>query len=191
MFEDSSDFYDQLHFNRLFDLERKRSLRSQKPFILILIHITGFMKPCPFEGLNQVLKALESNFRKTDFRGWYMQESVLGIVFTELDSVGHDTRAILFGKMQAALASQIDPDNLRKIYVTFHTFPSSGEDAVSCGRFDLERYRGLTDHHARMRSPSKMNRLMDILGSFAAFVKTAPILHRFRRPEGAVSRGSR
>jgi hypothetical protein len=191
MFEGCNDFYDELHFNRMLDLERKRSLRSKKPFILILINITSFMEPCPLDGLNQSMKALASSFRKTDFRGWYMRESVIGIVFTELDSVGPDTRAILFGKMQAALAAQIDPDDLRKIYVTFHTFPSSGEDAVSCGRFDLERYRGLTDHHARMRSPSKMNRLMDILGSFAAFVKTAPILHRFRRPEGAVSRGSR
>ena len=174
MFEGCNDFYDELHFNRMLDLERKRSLRSKKPFILILINITSFMEPCPLDGLNQSMKALASSFRKTDFRAWYMRESVIGIVFTELDSVGHDTRAILFGKIQAALASHMDPDDLRKIYVTFHTFPSSHEDAVSCGRLDLERYRDRTDHHARMSSPSKMKRLMDVMGSFAAFVKFVP-----------------
>ena len=171
MFEGCDDFYDELHFNRMFDLERMRSRRSQKPFILILINITGFMKD---EGPNQVLKALASSFRETDFRGWYVRESVIGIVFTELDSVGPDTRAALFGKMQAALASQIDPDDLRKIYVTFHTFPSSREDAVSCGRFDLERCQGLTDHHARLRSSSRIKRLMEVMGSFAALVKFVP-----------------
>jgi hypothetical protein len=191
MFTGSNKFYDELHFNKMFNIERKRSLRSQKPFILILINITGFMKPCPHDGLNQVLKALASSFRETDFRGWYMRGSVIGIVFTELDSVGHDTRAILFGKMQAALASQMDPDNLRQIYVTFHTYPSADEDAVSCGRFDLERFQDMTDQHARMRPPSRMKRLMDVMGSFAAFIKTAPFLHRFRQPEGAVSRGPR
>jgi hypothetical protein len=174
MFEDSNEFYDELHFSRMFGLERKRSHRSQKPFILILIDITGIMKSCPHDGLNQVLKALASSFRETDFRGWYVRGSVIGFVFTELDSVGHDTRTILFGKMQAALASQIDPDDLRKIYVTFHTFPSSHEDAVSCGRFDLERFQDMTDQHARIRAPSRMKRLLDVMGSFAAFVKFVP-----------------
>ena len=191
MFGGSNDFYDELHFNRMFDLERRRSLRSQKPFILILIHSTGFMKPCPLKVLDQVLKALESSFRDTDFRGWYMRESVIGIVFTELDSVGPDTRATLFGKMQASLASQMNPEALKKIYVTFHTFPSSHEDAVSCGRFGMEYFPDMTDQHARMRSPSKVKRLLDIMGGFAAFVKTVPLLHRFRRPERAVSRGPR
>ena len=168
MFEGSDDFYDELHFNRMFDLERMRSRRSQNPFILILINITGIMRG---EGLNQVLQSLASSFRDTDFRGWYVRGSVIGIVFTELSSVGPDTRAALFGKVQAALASQLEPDDLRKIYVTFHTFPSSREDAVSCGRFDLERFQDMTDHHAPMHSPSRMKRLLDVMGSFAAFVK--------------------
>ena len=164
MFGGSNDFYDELHFNRMFDLERRRSFRSQKPFILILIHITGIMKPCPLERLDKVQRALLLSFRDTDFRGWYMRESVLGIVFTELDSVGPATRAVLFGKMQAALASQLDPEDLKKIYVTFHTFPSYREDAVSCGRFDLEHCQCLRDDHAKTRPHSKLKRLMEVMG---------------------------
>ena len=171
MFEGSDVFYDELHFNRMFDLERMRSRRSQKPFILILINVSGFMN---HEGLNQMLKALASSFRETDFRGWYVRESVIGIVFTELDSVGPDTRAALFGKMQAALVSRLEPADLRKIYVTFHTFPSSREYAVSCGRFDLERCQGLTECHARMHSSSRMKRLLEAMGSFAAIAKFLP-----------------
>ena len=174
MFEDSNELYDELHFSRMFGLERKRSHRSQKPFILILIDITGIMKSCPHDGLNQVLKALASSFRETDFRGWYVRESVIGIVFTELDSVGPHTRAALFGKMQAALVSRLEPADLRKIYVTFHTFPSSREDAVSCGRFDLERCQGMTGRRARVHSSSRMKRLKEVMGGFAAFVKFVP-----------------
>ncbi len=173
MFEGSNDFYDERYFNRIFDLERKRSIRSQKPFIVILIDIKGFIKPGPQERLNRLLKALASSFRDTDLRGWYIQESVIGVIFTELNSVGEGTRAILFNKMQAALATHMDPDDLRKIYVTFLTYPSSHGDAVSCGRFDLERYADRMDPHARMRSPSA-KRLTDVTGSLGKLAKLVP-----------------
>jgi hypothetical protein len=98
MFEGSDNFYDELHFNRMFEPERMRSRRFRQPLILILINVSGFMK---FEGLNQVMKALASSFRETDLRGWYVRQAVIGIVFTEPDSFGPDTRAAVFGKMQA------------------------------------------------------------------------------------------
>ncbi len=125
------------------------------------------------------MKALASSFRETDFRGWYVRESVIGIVFTELDSVGPHTRAALFGKMQDALAS-LEPDDLRKIYVTFHTFPSSREDAVSCGRFDLEHCQGLMNRHARMPRIPGIKKMTAAMGNFVASVRFAPSF--FNRP---------
>jgi len=170
----SNDFYDELDFKKMIDLERKRSQRSLKPFILILIDIKSLIKPCSLEGPNIFLKAFASSFRETDFRGWYMRESIVGIAFTELNSVGRDTRAILFGKLETALTSQMDPDDLQKIYVTFHTYPSSHDDAVSCGRFDLERCQDLAEHHVRMQAPPVRKRLMEVMGSFSEFVRLVP-----------------
>jgi hypothetical protein len=140
-FEQSNSFCDELQFNRMFKLERKRVKRSRKPFILILIDVTGLMKACEPGGVDALQKALSSGFRETDFQGWYRRGSVIGIVFTELHSVGDNTREILFSKLMDTLAARIEPDALQKIYITCHTYPSSHEDAISCGRFDLGRYQ--------------------------------------------------
>src|SRR5512139_1754773 len=75
--EGSDSFHDESHFNRLFDLEIKRSKRSKKPFVLILINITGLKKSHTM--LSKLQKVISSGFRETDIRGWHKQESIIGI----------------------------------------------------------------------------------------------------------------
>ena len=175
-FESSNSFCDEFQFNRMFKLERKRAQRSGKPFILILIHITSLMNSCPPGGVDKLQKALSSAFRETDFRGWYRRGSVVGIVFTELHSVGDNTRAILFGKLVDALASRIEPDALQKIYITFHTYPSSHEEAISCGRFDLRRYPAPKHQIAGTHFLPRMKRLSKVaVTSLATVTKFLPI----------------
>jgi len=175
MFGGGNGFCDEFQFNRMLQLERKRTQRSGKPFILILIDVKGLMKACPPGGVDKLQEALSSGFRETDFQGWYRRESVIGIVFTELHSVGDNTRAILFRKLMDTLASRIEPDLLQKIYVTFHTHPSSHEDAISCGRFDLGRYQVPTHQIADTSFPSRTKRLPKAMGGLTAFTKLLPI----------------
>jgi hypothetical protein len=167
--EDSDCFHDESHFNRLFDIEIKRTKRSKKPFVLILINITGLKKS--YTMLNKLQKVLSSDFRETDIRGWYKQESVIGIIFTELNSYGHDTREAIFGKTVVALNSQIDPDELRKIYITFHSYPKDLENSIGSGRFDLELDYDLTRKYSTSISSSRVRRLIDFVGSFLALIK--------------------
>jgi hypothetical protein len=169
--EGSDYFHDESHFNRLFGLEIKRSKRSKKPFVLILIIIAGLKKS--HTTLNKLQKALSSGFRETDIRGWYKQESIIGIIFTELNSFGHDAREAIFGKTLAALNSQIDPDELRKIYITFHSYPKDLENSIGSGRFDLEFDDNLTREHSTSTS-SRVRKLIDFVGSFLAIIKPAP-----------------
>jgi len=135
-------FFDESHFDRLFDLEIKRTKRSKKPFVFILINITGLKKSHTM--LNKLQKAFSSGFRETDIRGWYKQESIIGIIFTELNSFGPDTREAIFSKTLAVLNSQIDADELRRIYITFHEYPKDIENSVGSGRFYLEFDHDLT-----------------------------------------------
>jgi hypothetical protein len=165
------DFCDEAHFLKMLDLEIKRTRRSRQPFILVLIH----MNSGPPDRAGGLQRAISSGFRETDFRGWYRRDSVAGIVFTDLHSVGDDTRAILFGKLLDALASQIEPDDLRKIYITFHTYPSSREDAVPCGRFDLARYPVPAHQIAGTQFLPKMKKLMKATGPLSALLKFLPI----------------
>jgi hypothetical protein len=167
--ECSDYFHDESHFNRLFNLEIKRSKRSKKPFVLILINITGLNKS--HSTLSKLQKLISSDFRETDIRGWYKQESIIGIIFTELNSFGLDTREAIFGKMVASLNSQIDPDELQKIYITFHEYPKDIENSVSCGRFYLEFDHDLTGMKSTSISSSRMRKLIDFVDSFLALIK--------------------
>ncbi len=169
IYKGSDCFYDESHFNRLFDLEIKRTKRSKKPFVLILINITGLEKSNTI--LNKLQKVLSSDFRDTDIRGWYKQESTIGIIFTELHSFGHDTREAIFGKTLTALNSLIDPDDLRKIYVTFHSYPKDIENSIGSGRFDLEFDHDLTREHSTSTSSSRVRKLIDFVGSYLALIK--------------------
>jgi hypothetical protein len=165
------DFYGETHFLKMLDLEFKRARRSKQPFILVLIH----MNFGPSNGTGEWQRAVSSGFRETDFRGWYRQDSIIGIAFTELRSVGGETRAILFGKLLDALASRIEPNDLRKIYVTFHTYPSSLEDAVPCGRFDLAGHPAPAHQTAGTQLFPRMKKLMKATGPLAALLKFLPI----------------
>jgi len=168
---DGVGFYGEAHFQRMLNLEIKRTRRSRQPFILVLIHMNSGLP----DGAGVLQKAFSSGFRETDFRGWYRRESVAGIVFTDLLSVGDDTRAILFGKLMDALASRIEPDDLRKIYITFHTYPSSREDAVPCGRFDLARYPAPAHQIAGTQFLPRMKKLMKATDPLASLLKFLPI----------------
>ena len=172
--EGSDCFHNESHFNRLFGLEIKRSKRSKKPFVLILINITGLKTSHTTDLQNKLQKAFLSDFRETDIRGWYKQESIIGIIFTELYSFGHDTREAIFGKTLASLHSQIDPDDLRKIYVTFHSYPKDIENSIGSGRFELEFDHDLTRDHSTSTSSSRVRKLIDFVGSSLAIIKRAP-----------------
>lgn len=133
------DFHGETQFRRMLDLEIKRARRSAKPLILVLIH----MNAGSFNGDGKWQEAVSSGFRETDLRGWYKQDSVIAIAFTDLSSAGSDTRGVLFSKVLSALAMRAQPEEMRNLYLTFHTFPSSRDEAVTSGRIDLGDYPGL------------------------------------------------
>src|SRR6476661_4053638 len=67
-------------------LERKRTERSRKPFVLVLLNIESFasLNGSRQSFVDQVVNALASFMRETDVTGWYRDGSVLGNIFTEL-----------------------------------------------------------------------------------------------------------
>jgi hypothetical protein len=172
--EGTNSFYDEFHFNRMFDLEIKRTRLSQRPFILILINFTDLKKTRATDVLNKLQKIFLSDFRETDIRGWYKQESIIGIIFTELDSLGHNTRDVIFGKTLTALNSQMGPDELSKLYITFHSYPKDLENSIGSGRFDLEFTHDLTRKSSTSIFPSRVKKLTDLIGSFLALIKLTP-----------------
>lgn len=152
----------------MFDFEIKRMKRSKKPFILILINMTGLEKSLTIGLVNKLKKTFSSSLRDTDIRGWYKQDSVIGIIFTGLNSVGYDTREVVFGKIMFAMSSQMDPNELRKINITFHSYPKDLKNSFGSGHFDSEVGQNLSRKDSANMSPSRVRKLIKFVSSILA-----------------------
>src|SRR5439155_5983194 len=88
-------------FIKMLSLERKRTERSRKQFVLMLLHAEPLLGHSDqrAEVLKKILSALFSSVRETDARGWYRNDAVIGVIFTEISET--DLTSVLdaiFGK---------------------------------------------------------------------------------------------
>ena len=75
----------QAAFLRVISIERRRTERSRKPFLLMLLDMGDHMSVRPrVEDLNTLLDALSVSTRETDVAGWYEGDRVIGVMFTEI-----------------------------------------------------------------------------------------------------------
>jgi lipopolysaccharide/colanic/teichoic acid biosynthesis glycosyltransferase/GGDEF domain-containing protein len=168
--------YNEDYFNRMLSLERKRSQRSKKPFLLMLFDITKLVNPHPnLVVISQVGHILEAGIRETDVRGWYRRGHIVGVIFTELESACESVRDKIFGKVLTSLAREIGPEDLQKIEISFHVFPEDHDKGNGTGRFNMNLYKDLLEGERRKGVSRKMKRLMDIVGSLLALVIFSPL----------------
>src|SRR5512145_3344632 len=77
-YENHEDFFDEAHFRHLLRVERMRTERSKKPFLLLLLDITKFLNEClPHEHPESIKLALIPDLREVDIRGWYHMHSTI------------------------------------------------------------------------------------------------------------------
>ena len=120
-------------FHRMISLERKRTERSRKPFLLTLID-TGTCLPSEKNGkvLSKILCALSFATRETDVTGWYKTNSVVGVMFTEI--VAEDKRSIvstMLARVSRSLRNNLDSEEFSQISISFHLFPEDWDHEVS------------------------------------------------------------
>ncbi len=158
-------------------LDRKRAERSGKKLALLLIDAedaedTG-RKTVILEG---VVKAANMARRETDPSGWYKQNSVLGIIFTELGPVDTATAVNkLTDKVRQALVLNLKEEDLKHIFLTIHVFADDSDDHRPDISADHAFYPDLFHHHKSKKLSLVVKRGMDIAGSLAVLVLFAPL----------------
>jgi hypothetical protein len=92
-FSPSDTYYSEEYFQRMLILERKRSKQSGKPFMLILLDIGKLLKGKEKEKkiiLQKLVSVLNSSTREIDIKGWYTQDSIIGIICQDVQKNGKD-----------------------------------------------------------------------------------------------------
>src|SRR5512146_2090293 len=109
-------------FTRLLCLERKRSVRSGRRFVLLLLD-PGRRILTAHKGqvLTRLLEAMAQCTRDTDLKGWYKQGAVIGVIFTEMGN-GEDKLVIhaLSSKLLDALYGALSIPDINEIHLSFH-----------------------------------------------------------------------
>ena len=113
-----SGLFEEEYFLRFLELERKRSRRTRRPMLLLLIDL-GDLRSFPNNWECMLDRNFARHFRDTDIRGWYEQGVILGIIFSEISHVTPKTKAVLSRKLAESLQFLIRPMDLNKIHMTF------------------------------------------------------------------------
>ena len=166
-------------FNHILSWERKRTERSHRPFLLMLLDIQGLAATA--NGNGQALKdkmasALCDSTRDIDQRGWYVQDHVMGVIFSELnDQDIAQSRDLVSQRVQAGLCQALSPQELRQIEVSLHVYPEGCDVGDTCQPSNEILYPDLHLNRHLRSVDLTMKRLVDIVGSLAALILLSPV----------------
>jgi len=167
--------YDEDAFNRILALERKRSERSKRPFMLLLLSLNRV--PADENGNDsraKILTSLSESKRDTDVLGWYRSGSVIGIIFTEIcKSCNGAASESVTVRIGSHLALYVEPEIIEKIEVSFYHFPEKLKSDGSSTQLTL--YPEIRQSHDSHKKSLLIKRGMDIVGSLVAIILAAPL----------------
>jgi len=159
-------------------VERKRTERSGRSFVLMLLESTRLLKPeGDDQALEDVLLALSRSSRDTDTKGWYKEGATIGVIFTELgaDADGRSVASALLTKVTKALTETLAISQINEIRLSFHVFPEDWDKSGPVDETESRFYDELLSETPPKRLPQLAKRVMDIVGSSLALLICLPV----------------
>jgi lipopolysaccharide/colanic/teichoic acid biosynthesis glycosyltransferase len=166
-------------FRSILRLERKRTERSAKPFVLMLLNIEEIVG---LEGKEALLletaSSLFSAAREVDIKGWYEHEGIMGIIFAEINGVHEKVTSKIFTKVYQALCRHLGVEMANRVKISMHIFPESEEESTgkNGGAFDPNLYPDLSPGQSSKKFPLLLKRVVDVVGSLLALAILSPLL---------------
>lgn len=164
-------------FRRTISVERKRTERSRKPFLLMLLDMgREFPTQNDQKILKEIASMLVSNTRETDVVGWYRKSAEIGVMFTELSI--EDRKAVLstmLNRISANLAEHLTLQQFNQISISFHMFPEEWDCDTPQRPSNPTLYPDLETRDDARRFARTVKRMMDVAGSVLALLIFSPL----------------
>ena len=170
--DEARDVLSEEAFHRVISLERKRTERSRKPFLLMLLD-TGDYAPLEPNGkaLSKILAALPLSTRETDVTGWYKANTVVGVMFTEIGTEDRSTIvSTMMTRVSETLRSNLSYEQFNQISIAFHLFPEDWDHDVPQRPSNPALYPDLERRDNARKFFCVMKRMMDVVGSALALM---------------------
>ncbi|MFO7568594.1 MAG: sugar transferase [Smithellaceae bacterium] len=183
-------FYDEKDFRHILRVERMRTERSKKPFLLLLIDVSRFRGLYrPEEALFGIQLALIRSLREIDVRGWYHKGQTIGILFTEVLAQEPSTGAPFIQNICDRLSERMDAELIEKMDISFHHFPETEDVACDEGTFNVCLYPDVIQRRPGRRISLAVKKMMDVAGSAIGLVFLTPLFLAIAAAIKATSRG--
>jgi len=167
---------DELLFNRLLSMERKRSERTGAPFLLVLINFERLSRARAKRSVELVGTSLAASIRDTDVTGWHRNPSTMGVIFTSLVGTSRAaTRTAVSGKIQKLLGENLQATEIPNVEISFHFFPESDEPGGDCIESGKVLYAEHEDEDFSNKAFAATKRAIDIAGSLFALLLLSPL----------------
>ncbi len=159
-------------FARILAAERKRTDRSQSPFLLLLLELEIRRRDGPHRRralVKNIIQSLQLCIRQTDMIGWYENDAVIGGIYTELHH-GDAAVAKILTKVTATLQAHLLPQQRDAITITAYVYPQQERGSADSAASD-KLYPDLKQH----KLADFAKRTLDMLGSVVLLVLAAPV----------------
>jgi lipopolysaccharide/colanic/teichoic acid biosynthesis glycosyltransferase len=160
----------------MISLERKRSERTQRPFVLLLMD-TGRPTPTEKNGriLLDILSALQAATRETDVMGWYEENAAVGVMFTEITLENNLILSTILGRISDVLRGRLSSDQFSQIKFSFHLFPEEWDPNTPERQSNPTLYPDLHKRDGANRLGRALKRSMDVVGSLLLLATLSPV----------------
>jgi lipopolysaccharide/colanic/teichoic acid biosynthesis glycosyltransferase len=160
-------------FVQMLRFERRRTERSGKQFMLVLISGEDFHAESGGMLVSSVVSAISSTTRETDVLGWYERDVTLGLLMTEINVADTATINTILQKISVAVQNAVSPEKYRRLALMYRVFPQEVAKLSDDGDFIL--YPDLSKRRAPMKHGRVLKRAMDICGSLLAITVFLPV----------------
>jgi len=177
--EFNNEIFGEKAFQNILYIERRRTERSEIPFLLTLININKIMPADVHpEILDEMVAILLASKRETDICGWYEHGSKIGMIFTDIDNIDtQEAREAISSKIRRKLAENIPPEIMEALSLDFHYYPEKYDDtSEKLNHFERTLYPDIDQAKQIKRNGYFFKRLIDLIGSSLAILLFSPVI---------------
>lgn len=171
------EILDEETFHRMICLERKRTERSHKPFLLMLLDMGEEIGVEDGQiVLRGILDVLSAATRETDEVGWHKNGFAVGVMFTEIEvEQKKNILNIMLARLSAALQNALSLEQFSQLSISFHWFPEEWSDRNQKKASNSLFYSDLEQSDNSKYLFSAVKRCMDVVGSLIALACLSPL----------------
>jgi lipopolysaccharide/colanic/teichoic acid biosynthesis glycosyltransferase len=164
-------------FHAVISLERKRTERSHRPFLLVLLDVQGIVaRDRHNRKVVDVLSALSASIRDTDVSGWYKNNCVIGILFTEIGAGAlRSIVGTMLARVNGILYSTLTFEEFVLISISHYVFPEEWDHDIEQRPSHPTLYPDVSQREKRRRVFSVIKRTIDVTGSGIGLILGAPL----------------